>query len=94
MNRRPQLHVTIDTLALAGFDAQQRSALVAALQAELGRQFAEPEVFAALQSGRSLARLKTEPFSLKPGDGAARIGAQSSQQLVRSLTGPRPPRIR
>lgn len=94
MNRRPQVHLTIDTLALAGFDARQRSALVAALQAELSRQLAEPETFAALQAGRSLAGLKAEPFTLKPGSGATQIAAQSSQQLVRSLTGARPTRAR
>jgi hypothetical protein len=94
MNRRPKVHVTIDTLALGGFDAQQRSVLVAALQAELGRQLAEPETFAALQSGRSLAGIKVEPFTLKPGGTAEQIGVQSSQQLVRSLTGQRVPRAR
>lgn len=94
MSRSPRVHVTIDTLALAGFDARQRAALVAALQAELGRQLADPATFAALQSGRSLSGLKPDPFTLEPGAGAARIGTQSSQQLVRSLTGSRKPQAR
>lgn len=94
MSRRPQVHLTIDTLALAGFDAAQRKALVSSLQAELSRQLADPEAFAALQTGRSLAGLKAEPFTLKPGGGTKQVATQSSQMLVRSLTGTRAPRAR
>ena len=90
MNRRPQVHLTIDTLALPGFDARQRAALVAALQSELARQLAHPDTHAALRSSRSLASLKLPPLNLAAGADARQIAAQSTRALVQGLAGPRP----
>ena len=87
MSSSGKVHVTIDTLALAGFDPQQRRAIVTALQAELSRHFAQPEHLAALTSSRSLAGLKIPPFTLPADATPQQVAAQSSKRLIHGLTG-------
>ena len=87
MSAPGKVHLTIDTLALAGFDPRQHQAIVAALQAELRRHFAHPEHLAALGSSRSLAGLRMPPFTLPADATAGQVAAQSAQRLVHGLTG-------
>jgi hypothetical protein len=87
MSSPTKVYVTIDTLALAGFDSRQRQAIVAALQAELSRHFARPETLAALGSSRSLAALRLPPFTLPAGATPRQVAALSSQRLIHGLTG-------
>ena len=47
-----RLHVTIDRVALAGFDPAERAALVEGLQTELTRMLADPALRSALASSR------------------------------------------
>lgn len=87
MSSPGKVYVTIDTLALAGFDPRQRNAIVAALQAELSRHFAQPEHLAGLTSTRSVASLRLPPFTLAAGATPRQVAAQSSQRLIHGLTG-------
>jgi hypothetical protein len=86
MSTPAKVHLTIDTLALAGFEPQQRSAIVAALQAELGRHFAQPENLAAFTSSRSLAGVSTKPFTLPAGATPRQIATQTARQMMHGLT--------
>ena len=48
-----RIHVTIDRLALQGFDPAERAALVEGLKGELTRALADPAARAALKSRRT-----------------------------------------
>ncbi len=86
MNRRPaRVRVTIDQLVLRGFRAEQRDAIVAALNAELHRMLARPGVFRSVGASRSLASLRANPMQLAVSAGPRQIGVLAAQSLVRSL---------
>lgn len=67
-----RIRVTIDELALKGFEPGQRRALVEGLQAELSRALAEPGASEAwAQSGRTPA-LRLGPMTIGPSASGAR----------------------
>jgi len=85
MNAPAKLHLTIDTLALAGFAPHERDAIAAALRAELTRRFAAPDALAAFDADRMLPGARAAPFALG-GGGPRQIGAQAAQALVQTVT--------
>ena len=84
MSRAAKVHLTIDTLALAGFAPHERDVIAASLQAELARRFAAPGALDALAANRALSGVRAQPFAL--GGSAQRTGAAAAQALVQSVT--------
>ena len=83
----PRVRVTIDRLVLRGFPAQQRGALVRALEASLGAELARLATRAELAPppSRALASLRLPPLRFGGGHApsAARVGGEAGRALAR-----------
>jgi hypothetical protein len=80
-----RIRVTIDRIALAGFDAAQRAALIEGLQGELKRMLADPAVRTAMTSRRTPV-VRLGPMTLAPGrTGSRNFGANLGRAIGRRL---------
>ena len=79
-----RIRVTIDELALRGFEPAQRKALVEGLQAGLSRALAElGAADACARSGRT-PLLRLGPLAIEPGaSGARKFGGGLAHRVVR-----------
>lgn len=81
-----RIHLTIDRLALSGFDSAQRSSLIEGLQSELARILANPATHAALQHSRRTPVLRLGSIALDPGlSGSKKFGRSVAGAIGRSL---------
>jgi hypothetical protein len=81
-----RVHVTIDRLALSGFDAAERAALVDELQTELTRLLADPAMGAAWKRSRRTPVLRLGRVGFQPGvSGSRGLGRSVARAIGRSL---------
>jgi hypothetical protein len=81
-----RIHVTIDRVALAGFDPAQRRALVEGLKAELSGVLASPAARSALVGSRRTPVLRLGRIPLAPGaSGSRAFGAGVARAIGRRL---------
>lgn len=81
-----RIHLTIDRLALSGFDPAQRSALIEGLQSELTRIFGNPETRSGLKHSRRTPVLRLGSIALDPGlSGSRKFGGSVARAIGRSL---------
>ena len=85
MGLKPNVTLHIDRLVLdgAGFETVNRETLAAAVEAELGRLFAEGGAGPSLRQEGRTRRLDGGRFQAPPGGGAAGVG----RQIARSIYG-------
>ncbi|MGC2403632.1 MAG: hypothetical protein WA510_27825 [Acidobacteriaceae bacterium] len=80
------IRVTIDRVALAGFDPAQRAALVAGLKDELSRVLASPMARAALTGSRRTPVVRLGKMPLTPGkSGSRQFGTSLARAIGRRL---------
>mgnify|MGYP001311031986 FL=1 len=82
----PRIKVTIDALVLRGFAPEQRQALTAGLQAELGRLLADRQTAAAFGNSRSVESLPDGRLRVAAGTSPQRIGSLAARHIVREVT--------
>ena len=75
----------IDRLMLKGFRREDRDALVTALQAEIGRVLAEPQVLGRLSALQNVARLVVPAIQTDFGATPQQVGTQVAQGLGREI---------
>jgi hypothetical protein len=80
-----QIRVTIDRLALQGFDSRERAALVEGLKAELARTLADPASRAVLKSRRTpVVRVGNLPRETGT-SGSKKFGTAVARAIGRSV---------
>ena len=80
-----RIRLTIDSLALQGFDPAERNALIASLRSELERALADPQARAAWKSHRRPV-LRLGSLSYQPGlSGSRALGSQIARAVGRSM---------
>lgn len=82
----PNIDLHIDRLVLHGFDPIDRAQLRAAVEAELGRLFAEHGAASSLHQQAYTPRLDGGNFTLAPDAGAETIGRHIAQAVYGGLT--------
>lgn len=76
-----RIRLTIDRVALQGFDPADRKALIAGLRSELERALADPKSRAAFRSHRTPV-LRLGKLSFQPGPAGSRaLGSQIGSQI-------------
>lgn len=75
----------IDRLVLKGFQRRDRDALVAALQAEMGRVLAEPQALARLSALHDAARLVVPAVHTDIGASPQQVGTCVAQGFGREI---------
>lgn len=85
MSSPARIRITIDALMLRGIAPEQRLALVAGLQSELGRLFAAPEAVAALKESRSIESLPLRRMQVAAESSPAQMGALAARHIARGL---------
>ena len=81
-----RIKVTIDALVLRGFAPEQRKALAAGLQAELGRLLAGSHDCTAFGGSRNVASLPHGKLRVAAGVSPQRIGSLAARHIVRGVT--------
>jgi hypothetical protein len=80
------IHVTIDRLALKGFDPADRKALVEGLQSELSRVLSDPATRAEWVRSRRTPVLRLGRMPLEPGPaGGRKFGASVARGIGKGL---------
>lgn len=80
------IHVTIDRLALKGFDASDRKALVEGLRSELSRVLSDPATRAEWARSRRTPVLRLGRMPLEPGPaGGRKFGASLARGIGKGL---------
>jgi len=80
------IHVTIDRLALKGFDPADRKALVEGLQTELSRVLSDPATRAEWARSRRTPVLRLGRMPLEPGPaGARKFGGSVARGVGKGL---------
>ena len=82
----PRIKVTIDTLVLRGFAPEQRQALTAGLQDELGLLLSGPQNAAAFGSSRRVDSLPDARLRVAAGTSPQRLGSLAARHIVREVT--------
>jgi hypothetical protein len=77
--------VHIDRLVLNGFRREDRHAIAAALQQELGRVFAEHEAVSALRDKGDVGRLRVDGVQFEPDSKPQQIGESVAQGIDREI---------
>lgn len=80
-----RLVVHIDRLVLNGFRAEDRHAIAAGLQQELGRMFADREAISGLRDAGDLVRLRVGGVQFEQGARPEHIGASVAQGIVKGI---------
>ena len=81
-----RMRVTIDALVLRGFAPEQRQALTAGLQTELGRLLSGPQNAAAFGRSRAVDSLPNGRLRVAAGTSPQRIGSLAARHIVREVT--------
>jgi hypothetical protein len=80
------IRVTIDRLALKGFEAADRKALVEGLESELSRVLSDPATRAEWARSRRTPVLRLGRMSLEPGPaGGCKFGASVARGIGKGL---------
>lgn len=77
--------VHIDRLVLKGFAREDRHAIAAGLQQELGRVFADPEAVSLLTSRGSVPHLQVGGVNIEHGSKPQRVGENVAQRIGREI---------
>lgn len=77
--------VHIDQLVLRGFCAQDRHAIAAGFQQQLGQVLADREALALLRFGGDMARLQVARVPLAHASPPQRVGEQVAQGIGREI---------
>jgi hypothetical protein len=81
-----RIHLTIDRLALTGFDPAERSALIEGLRNELAHILAHPATRVALKHSRRTPILRLGSLSAEPGPtGSRKFGGSIARAIGRSM---------
>lgn len=85
----PKINLNIEQLVLDGVAPHQRRRVVAAIERELARLFAQHGVPESLAQGGAIPSLDLDSLKLRPDMGGDAIGVQVAQALHSGLTGGR-----
>ena len=77
--------VHIDRLVLKGFRPEDRHAIAAGLQQELGRVFADREAVSLLRAREDVSRLQVGGVPIAPGSKPQRVGENVAQGIGREI---------
>jgi hypothetical protein len=81
-----RIRVTIDELALKGFEPGQRKALVDGLQGELARALADPATRGDCASSRRTPVLRLGQMAIEPGaSGSRKFGSGMARGIAKGL---------
>jgi len=81
-----RIHLTIDRMTLAGFDAADRTALVEGLRSEFARILADPAARAEWMRSRRMPVLRLGQMQLQPGpSGSRKFGGNVARAIGRRL---------
>jgi hypothetical protein len=81
-----RVRVTIDEIALMGFEPNERGPLIEALRAEFAAAFSDPAARAEWMSSRTMPVLRIPGMPFQGGPGAARkLGATTVRAIGREL---------
>ena len=77
--------VHIERLVLKGFRHEDRHAIAAGLQQELGRVFADPEAVSLLRAKGDVSRLQVGGVPIEHGSRPQRVGENVAQGIGKEL---------
>lgn len=77
--------VHIDRLVLNGFRAEDRHAIAAALQQQLGRVLAARDAVAGLPDKGDVAQLRVDGVQFEPSSNPQQIGTSVAQGIARAI---------
>jgi hypothetical protein len=77
--------VHIDSLVLRGFRHEDRDAIAAGLQQELGRLLADPQAAQQFTARGDVSRLRVGSIHVDPGTKPQRIGAEAVGSIRREM---------
>ncbi len=77
--------IHIDRLVLKGFRPEDRHAIAAGLQQELGRVFTDREVVSLLTAARDVPRLQVGGVPVEHGSKPQRVGESVAQGIGREM---------
>jgi hypothetical protein len=77
--------VHIDRLVLNGFRPEDRHAITAGLQHELGRVFADREAVSLLRAMGDVSRLQVGGVPIEPGSKPQRVGESAAQGIGKEM---------
>lgn len=77
--------VHIDRLVLNGFRREDRHAIAAGLQQELGRVFADREAVSGLRDMGDVARLRVNGVQFEPGSKPQQVGESVAQGIAKEI---------
>ena len=80
-----RLIVHIDRLVLKGFRPEDRHAIAAGLEQELGRVFADQEAVSRLSAVGDVSRLQLDGVSVEHGSKPQRVGESVAQSIGKEI---------